>query len=1322
MANSETIPPPRKRYRLLRIILFSLLGLFILLFFAIFFGLNYFGERFLRDFMKEKIHTVSQGLYDADFGKITLNIFNGKVTIHDFLLSPDTQLYEKLKAEGKIKKSLYQLSYKLLSIDHLNFWQIYTQRQVSIHHLLLVEPQIGIAGFPDSAIIKRNRIKTIYDDIYPMVSTILTDFHIDSVTIVHGFMLSEFRRKTGQLTQGEYEFSAVLRDLSVNRFSYYNHSRVFYSRDIKWVIHNFEYSLADSLYFIKAEEAGFSLSQSRLYGKKFSLRPNFKSRRLKNVKSGDFFQVDLPEFSIDGINLYKALVDKEVEVNKVELSDFTFKIFRNYHKPQPGQVSKKKKPIRIADLYTVISKELRSVSIDSISIKRSRVEYYGSLQDPNPEMKISEVNLDLFDFYLDSLASHDLSKIFYAKNIELALHGFTLVLRDEVHSINADDILFSTRKSFIQVNGAIIYPNREKNIGLKGRQKNTFHFLLPQLTFKHIDLRKVFNHRILDFNELQILEPELKYTRFREPVNKDPHFKQPKDFFEEENEEVIYDLLKKYLRMIKGNFIRISNGYIQIAHHLEEEDKPVASGSFDLIMQGFRIDSLHGLNQEGFFYSRDFELDLQALKYNSPDNLYHFQADRVHIATPDSMIDATNVSFFKTVGPLHVETANDKLQSLTIDFFLNRLHLTGLDPKRLFLEKVLKANLIILENPSLRTKTENNPIPEGPTEFSNLRSPRDFIRSFEISRLMVKKGSFSYDGYEDRRASYFSLKDIDFALLNAMVKIPIKDVTPGMIRFDSLQLSVFPFRAVLSDSTYALQCQSLVVHSYPARICLRDMQLMPLKKWDHLKNRNNLITASIPELEFTGFYFDKAIFDHEWLLDKIRIVQPEISMETRDVKRKSEGFENQEYPGSIILPPFIKKLSINSISIDKARGTVQHWKGDTVKKYSLHGVQMDISKILVDSITQANPDAAKLFNAENIRFRAQGFSRPSHDSMYTFSSSGFGFSLSDRHLFFDTVKLTPNYEKYQFAPRLGYQTDRLMINIPRIDFYRVDFRRAIIDRTLVAGLIQLHDFHFEAFRDKRVPFPEDQRPLMPAQAVAKIPIPTMIDTIDILNGFAAYEEQTGDEPGRIYFNRMNATLTGVTNIDGKNLKNNPAPTGNKTMELHGTAYLMGEALVEAWFHFPLNIPNDTFSFKATVGPLNLRDINPMLSKLMPVSIRNGVANQTVIKHVNANNDFSRGFMVLQFNNLNVKVHADKSDFWDRWGSALLTGVANLLLDDGDSGEKGKLRSGVIYFERDKSKGFFNFIWKSTLSGIKSSAGINTKKQREIRRFEKKQTK
>jgi hypothetical protein len=1307
---STTLPATKKkRVRWLKYFLVITLVLLFLTYLFIFFGFNYFGERFLRRVLREKIESTSHGLYSADFRKMNFNIITGKVTIDSFQLIPDTLRYRLWKTQGKITQSLYHVTFVSLTIDRLHAWQIYTQRRINLRQLTIVKPVISIVGFPDTVTARKSRWRIIYEDIYPAISKVFNDFHVDSVILERGFLLTSFRHKTGKLTSGEYEFSSILRDVSVNPFSYYNRERVFYSRDINWVIYNFEYALADSLYSLRAEEAGFSLAHSRLYGKQLTLRPNFKSLYHHEVKQGDFFELRLPSFSIDGINMYRALVDKKVEVKKLLLHDFSMKMYRNQNSTETVRAKKNKKKITVAGLYTVVSGLIENITIDTISLSHASFEYYSGWNQRRPEMKIDNVDLHLSEFYLDSIAWQNTKKIFYAREIELDMKGFNLNLKDQIHTLHARRLTLSTRRSTIRLSDGLLYPDLKKNELLVAGRKNTIYFQLPSMTFNHIDLKKFFNWRILDFDVLDIMEPDLKITRFRPPRNKDPRFRRPEDFFDEENEGVVYDLLKKYIQVIKGNEIRIHHGYGQLTRNQDGIEKKVAAASFDLVMEQFLIDSVHGMNRQGYFYSRDFDLDLHSISLQSPDTLRRLNIDQLHIDTQDSLIEAEGIRLIKSGRNLTSKENSKRHPPLSVEFTLKRLHLTGLNHRRLFLDNVLKANQIILENPILVLKTESQLTFEKSVEESQLHVTGDPIRNFEIGRLLVKQGTFSYDGQEDRKASYFSLKDIDFTVVNASVRLPRNKSHDGLIRFDSLQLSVFPFRATIADSMYQLEAKSLGVNSYPATIIALGLKITPLRPLNALQNNSKLVTAKIPELRITGFYFDRAIFENEWVFNRILVEEPSVFVEVKKEDTENLKSNRNTRDFSIKLPPFMKTLDVRSLMVNSAQIGVNFLHHDSVRSYSFDDIQLEVNRFLVDSTTRANPANTPLFNAENISLAAPGFSGITTDSMYTYGFYRFGFSTKTQKGYIDSVSFVPNFNRYEFSRRLKYQADRLVLRIPRIDIEKINFRKLLTDRQFTAGVIHLNGLNFESYRDKRIPFPQWQRPLLPQEMFRKSPVMLNIDTIYIKNGFAAYEEQTGDEPGRIFFERVNGTLTGASQTAS-------------SLDFQGTSFFMGNAPVEAWFHFLMDHPRDSMTIKATIGTLDLRDINPMLTRLMPASIYRGNASQTDIGPIYMNDSLAHGHLVMYYSDLAIKLRPTEPGTWPRIKTAALNEAANILLPENNPKDNGKLRTGLVFFERDQSKGFFNFVWKSVLSGIKSNAGFNTKAQKELLKSEKRKKK
>lgn len=425
-----------------------------------------------------------------------------------------------------------------------------------------------------------------------------------------------------------------------------------------------------------------------------------------------------------------------------------------------------------------------------------------------------------------------------------------------------------------------------------------------------------------------------------------------------------------------------------------------------------------------------------------------------------------------------------------------------------------------------------------------------------------------------------------------------------------------------------------------------------------------------------------------------------------------DGSGQIDLSGVIKIPPFMKTLAVRKISIEGARvGLVLHGDEKT-NSWSMADIMFDVTRFRVDSATRANTGGTPLFNADDITFSAPGYSWVSKDSLYNFSIKRFGFSTGSSSVFIDSMAVMPNFSRADFSRRTVYSTDRIELQIPRIGLSQVDFRQLARDRQLHVSRLTLFDMTLHDYLDKRLPADTNRRPLMPGQMIAGIRFPVCIDTIALANGFASYEEQTGDEPGKIFFDRMNATLTGFCT---PLYPVAPRPD----LDLRGVARLMGQAPMEAWFHFLAGHPRDTFTMQAAIGELNLTAINPMLSKLLPVSILSGTASSTEILHMNANNTSAHGKLDFLHYGVAIDLHATQPGTWNQIESWLVSELANLFLAGGNPNRDGKMRSGIIYFERDQSKGFFNYVWKSALSGIKSSVGVNTKIQRERIKQDKK---
>jgi hypothetical protein len=1180
-------------------------------------------------------------------------------------------------------------------------------RNFHLREIIIIKPEIRLVGFPDTLNLKKGRFTNIYEDAYPLASKIFTEVKVDSIIVQRGKVLAAHEAGHGQFSIGQYEFSAVLRNFAINRFSYYNKDRVFYSRDIDFKVLDVKYSLADSLYFLSAAEIGFSLARSGLYGTNVSLRPNFHSRRLRHARQGDFFQVDIPAFSIDGINLYSALTEKEVSLSKVRLNHARLKIFHNNSEEataaKKDNLSKRtKRQFSKADLYTVISGKLKSVNLDSLIIRGASLEYFRTLAENNPELRVSGMDIDISSFSLDSLAHTRKDRIFYAGDFDLRLHEVNLALRDHVHILNAGIIHVSTKKKLVEMENAMLFPNEKKNLENPDNRKNTFYIFIPGLYFRNIDLLKAFHRQELIFTRLNIETPDVKYTKYHTSENREARFRKPGDFFRESNEDVVYNLLKKYVSSVKGDSISVDHGFISYYQHNDSLQQKISSGSFDLSMYEFLIDSVHGMNHQGYFYSRDFTFNMKSFTYTSPDSLRHLEVGNIHISTTDSVIGADSISFLRTNTP--ASSLQGFKSDVSVRFSAEHLHLQGLNHKKLFLEKILKAKTLLLLNPHLSIKAGKPVKVSGSQDDERIASSQGVVKFLDVEKLIILKGDISFDGLERTKSSYFKLRDIDFTIKGLAMKLPDKGKLNGSMQFDSVDLSVRPLRMIVMDSTYEVSCDNISLNSYPLNIHARGIRILPLEPSSGQSREKIRITATIPDMEISNFYFDRALFSGEWIIGGIRFSNLLAGIEMVR-KNKPDGRGNQ-FPLALKFNPSLGTFRIDSICLENANIDIRINKGEKVSAYRLNDLRASFYRIAIDSLHQEGKPGTPLFNAGDISLSARGMNFLSDDSLYTFGFKRFRLSTGRKSLALDSLFYFPNYTDAEFYKKTGFQDDRYKISVPSLEFQNLDFGMLITDKAIRSGSLVVSGPRIETLRDKRVAGLRPGKRYLPQSQIKKIPIHVTIDSIFQKNGFAEYEEQTGDTPGRIFFDRMNSVVVNFSNEPGA-WKQNPLIT------MEGTCRFMGKGKLGGQYFFDMLNPRDSLWWTGTVDSVDLRDINPMLSSLLPAKVIHGFVDNARF-FVSANDNTATGSALVKYREFYFEFDPLQKGFMKKWKNELITDVANTLVPDDNPEYKHKLRAGIVFFERDTTRGFFNYVWKSTLSGLKSTAGFNSRDQLQIK--------
>ncbi|MFZ4522088.1 MAG: hypothetical protein ACOYNC_10295 [Bacteroidales bacterium] len=471
-----------------------------------------------------------------------------------------------------------------------------------------------------------------------------------------------------------------------------------------------------------------------------------------------------------------------------------------------------------------------------------------------------------------------------------------------------------------------------------------------------------------------------------------------------------------------------------------------------------------------------------------------------------------------------------------------------------------------------------------------------------------------------------------------------------------------------------------------------------------------LIKLTINQFRIRGFHVMAALKERKIDVTRIRFIGPEVTVFRMKMPPKTDEGKNKETLMSIPLPKGLSSILVKEFMIEDAKLEFVDCTKDTITRNTFPTCNIFIRHILVDS---AHTGKKRLFNADDISITLGSYALPMKNGMNEISFGEIGLSTATGEVYAKNFHLKPLFSKYDYSRKLGFQTDWMDIRINKVIFKRMDLRKLLFEGKMKAGLLEIDTLTLDDYRDKRVDLKPGFKPPMPQQAIRNLKSYLRIDTILLKNGKASYAEQVGEVPGTIFFDKLNATFTGLTN-DSLLLH------AGLVSELKGSGYLMGQGRLDVTVRFNFADKQNSFSFSAMLGPFDLTIINPMLSNLVPAKVLGGKVKRVFIPMVYANDDVARGKMLFYYNDLKVSMVDQEQTTWSKVKKGVINFAANdLLLSNDNPNKAGKMHTAVIFAERKKELGFVNYFWRSAFSGIKSTIGFNSKDQKSMIKEEKK---
>jgi hypothetical protein len=290
-------------------------------------------------------------------------------------------------------------------------------------------------------------------------------------------------------------------------------------------------------------------------------------------------------------------------------------------------------------------------------------------------------------------------------------------------------------------------------------------------------------------------------------------------------------------------------------------------------------------------------------------------------------------------------------------------------------------------------------------------------------------------------------------------------------------------------------------------------------------------------------------------------------------------------------------------------------------------------------------------------------------------------------------------DKKEFTRDLKYEKEWYNLKIETLELTSKDIAHWGYSDYLKIDQVKMTDPVIVVYKDKRVTDPPFHIKPLPAKAIRDMKMPLLIETIEIKNGTATYEEiaEKGKIPGRIYFTKINLKAENFTNVPAV-LHHHPS------FIVTGSTDFLNKSTIVLRLDFPILDPQEKFYAKGTITHVKATDLNNIVGNMAYAEFKEGDIHK-VSFHMTADEEHASGTIEADYNDLKITLldTASVNKRREHIEKKFLGLLANSVVRTNNKPGTNHYREGQIDLVRPKNKFVLNYIWNSIKVGLISVA-------------------
>ena len=518
--------------------------------------------------------------------------------------------------------------------------------------------------------------------------------------------------------------------------------------------------------------------------------------------------------------------------------------------------------------------------------------------------------------------------------------------------------------------------------------------------------------------------------------------------------------------------------------------------------------------------------------------------------------------------------------------------------------------------------------------------------------------------------------------------------------------------AVLSstDSLYRIEYEELSLNLLTGSAELTNLKLISDSVvYAALERRrkapDNVVDAEVQLLHIKGLDIRQAVFGQRLEIKEVLVHAPRVTLRNKYQAYNDTLSTDLEEKTGLQLGS-LAQVQIGQIGVLDIDFTFEKQRDSIRNRFDFQGVDLIMEDVLIDSTSYQ--DSARFFYTGNMLMSMGRYELEIPESLYKVGFDSLYIRTDRRELIIEGLHYEPHVSRSEFYEAWGVAKDMIEMEYAKLTFSDLDLALFSRSQRIHAAALLIEEGNIHVSNNRLYPRRiVNKIGKSPHQELMKLNHPIKIDTVFVDNTHISYSEisEKYHQEGAITFERTTGWLANVTN-DSLSLAQDQIATADLT------TYVMNQGQLHALFTFDMLDERGAFTYKGTLGPMNGKAFNRILTPLLSAEI--GSANIRGLRFEMQGHDH-RNWGNLWFDYEDMKVNLMQMDEAGNFSrKKLVSFLANeLLINDSNPSKNGNYIVGRINYQRPAEFSFFKTLWKSLLEGIKQTAGITPEREARI---------